>query len=227
MNGLIIYSGGMDSTTLLWSHRLVIKMAVSFDYGSKHNDREWEMAKRNTKKLSVPHVRIPLDFEKWGFKSKLLKNQGEVPHGHYAEENMKDTVVPFRNGIMLSIAAGIAESEGLDIVLIANHFGDHAIYPDCREDFILPMNAAMMAGTYNKVHIKSPFLKRTKREIALKGKSFGVPFEDTWSCYEGGEIHCGKCGTCVERIEALKGFDPTEYKDTTFAEKVLNEFKER
>ena len=125
---------------------------------------------------------------------------------------MKSTVVPFRNGIMLSVAVGLAESRDLDTVLIANHAGDHAIYPDCRPAFIDAMDAAATAGTYEGVRILSPYCKMTKREIALAGKGLGVPFEQTYSCYEGRPQHCGLCGTCHERKEALEGFDPTPYE---------------
>ena len=125
---------------------------------------------------------------------------------------MKKTVVPFRNGIMLSIAAGIAESMDCSKLLISNHAGDHAIYPDCRPDFIQSMSDAIRFGTYNKVEILAPFTNLTKREIALKGKEIEVPFENTYSCYNGQEKHCGTCGTCTERKEALEGFDKTEYR---------------
>jgi 7-cyano-7-deazaguanine synthase len=124
---------------------------------------------------------------------------------------MKSTVVPFRNGIMLSIAAGLAESYELDAIMLANHSGDHAIYPDCRPEFIEGMAAAVEAGTYNGVKVVSPYCNMTKREIALRGRELGVDYSLTYSCYKGGEKHCGKCGTCVERKEALEGFDPTEY----------------
>ena len=124
---------------------------------------------------------------------------------------MHATVVPFRNGIMLSVAVGMAESEGLDTVLIANHAGDHAIYPDCRPGFIEAMDRAAQEGTYEGVRILSPYCNLTKRDIALRGRALGVDFARTWSCYKGGEVHCGVCGTCTERKEALSGFDPTEY----------------
>ena len=135
MKSLIIYSGGLDSTVLLHQYKTEIGLAVSFNYGSKHNEREIRFAEKNCRKLGLPHIVIPLPFFRH-FKSDLLKSGGEIPTGNYAEENMKSTVVPFRNGIMLSIAAGIAESNELGAVLIANHGGDHSIYPDCRTEFI-------------------------------------------------------------------------------------------
>lgn len=212
MSELIVYSGGMDSTVLLYKHRQDISLAVTFDYGSKHNEREYEYAKMNTERLNIAHIRIPLGFIGDFFKSDLLQTGGDIPHGHYTDPSMKQTVVPFRNGIMLSVACGLAESNDLKTVLIANHTGDHPIYPDCREEFITTMKDTMQYGTYANIELKSPFLSMTKRDIALAGKELGVDFSMTWSCYKGGKIHCGKCGTCVERKEALEGFDPTEYE---------------
>jgi 7-cyano-7-deazaguanine synthase len=150
------------------------------------------------------------------FKSSLLEGAEAIPEGHYENENMKSTVVPFRNGIMLSIAAGIAESWGLDNVFIANHGGDHAIYPDCRPEFISAMCEATKAGSYNNVMISAPYTNITKADIARKGKELGIDYTETWSCYKGGEKHCGKCGTCVERKEALKDAgitDNTQYEE--------------
>lgn len=126
---------------------------------------------------------------------------------------MKSTVVPFRNGIMLSIAAGVAESNGLKRILIANHFGDHAIYPDCRKSFIDPMREAIKEGTYEQIEVFAPYTSISKRDIGLIGQKLGIDYATTYSCYKGGEKHCGKCGTCVERKEALEGFDPTEYEN--------------
>ena len=150
------------------------------------------------------------------FKSSLLDGADAIPEGHYADENMKSTVVPFRNGIMLSIAIGIAESNGLDQVFIANHGGDHTIYPDCRPEFINAIDSAANAGTFNNVHVVAPYTKITKSDIARRGKELGLDYAETWSCYKGGEKHCGKCGTCVERKEALRDAgidDNTEYEE--------------
>lgn len=211
MKAVLVYSGGLDSTTLLYEYKDSIALAVSFDYGSKHNKRELEFAALNCKRLGIRHLVIPLEFMGKYFRSDLLIGGGDIPEGSYADENMKSTVVPFRNGIMLSIAAGLAESYELDAIMLANHSGDHAIYPDCRPEFIEGMAAAVEAGTYNGVKVVSPYCNMTKREIALRGRELGVDFSLTYSCYKGGEKHCGKCGTCVERREALEGFDPTEY----------------
>ena len=212
MRAVLIYSGGLDSTTLLYEYREHIALAVTFDYGSKHNAREIAYARENCGRLGIKHLVIPLDFMGRYFKSSLLLGGGQIPEGAYAEDNMKSTVVPFRNGIMLSVAAGLAESYGLDTVLIANHSGDHALYPDCRPAFVEAMDAAVQAGTYEGVRVVSPYCGITKREIALRGKELGVDFGLTYSCYKGGEKHCGKCGTCTERREALEGFDPTIYE---------------
>lgn len=208
---IILYSGGMDSTVALYNFANRIKLAVSFNYGSKHNAREIECAALNCKTLGIEHRVVEMDLNKMGFVSDLLQSGGEIPNGHYEDENMKKTVVPFRNGIMLSIAAGIAESLDCKKLLISNHSGDHAIYPDCRADFIKSMNDAIRFGTYNEVEIMAPYTHLSKRDIALIGKELNVPFADTYSCYKGLDVHCGTCGTCVERKEALIGFDPTEY----------------
>ena len=212
MKALLIYSGGLDSTTLLYEYKDSIALAVTFDYGSKHNAREISYAEENCKRLGIKHMVIPLGFIGQYFKSDLLLSGGAIPEGCYAEENMKSTVVPFRNGIMLAVAAGLAESYGLDTVLLANHSGDHAIYPDCRPEFVEAMDAAVKAGTYEGIRVVSPYCDITKRDIALRGRAIGLDYSLTYSCYKGGEKHCGKCGTCTERKEALEGFDPTEYE---------------
>ena len=213
---LIIVSGGMDSITLLNEYKDEIAMAVTFDYGSNHAKKEIPMAKLHCERLGIKHIVIPLAFIHEYFKSSLLEGADAIPEGHYAAENMKSTVVPFRNGIMLAIACGIAESNGLKEVMIANHSGDHAIYPDCRTEFINAMSEAMRLGTYEGISIIAPYSDITKTDIARHGKEIGLNYAETWSCYKGGEKHCGKCGTCVERKEALHDAgidDPTEYED--------------
>ena len=213
MKAILIYSGGLDSTTLLYEYKDSIALAVSFDYGSKHNTREIAFAAEHCQRLGIPHKVIPLDFIGQYFRSDLLLSGGDIPEGHYADENMKSTVVPFRNGIMLAVAAGLAESCDLDTVLLANHGGDHAIYPDCRPEFIDAFDRATEAGTYNGVRIVSPYCNITKRDIALRGHALGIDYSRTYSCYKGGEKHFGRCGTCTERQEALAGFDPTYYEE--------------
>lgn len=210
-DSLIIVSGGMDSITMLYDKQDNIAMGVSFDYGSTHNAREIPFAALHLKRLGIPHIIVPLSFMHEHFKSSLLETADKIPEGRYDAENMKSTVVPFRNGIMLSVAAGMAESMGLSHVLIANHSGDHAIYPDCRPEFISAMSAAVSAGTGGKVDVTAPYTSLSKTDIARIGKRLGIDYAETWSCYKGGEIHCGKCGTCVERKEALHdaGIDDT------------------
>lgn len=215
-DSIIIVSGGMDSITLLYDKKDTIAMAISFDYGSKHNAKEIPFARMHCERLGIPHVVIPLEFMEKYFKSSLLKGGEDIPEGHYADDNMKSTVVPFRNGIMLSIAAGMAESNGLTRVYMANHGGDHTIYPDCRPEFVAAMSDATTAGTYTKTRIEGPYTNITKGEIAAIGKALGIDYTETWSCYKGGDVHCGKCGTCVERREALAyaGIDDaTEYEE--------------
>lgn len=214
--GVIIVSGGMDSITLLYNRAKEIELAVTFDYGSNHNKREIEYAAYHCKQLGIEHIIIHLEFMHQYFKSSLLNGAEAIPEGHYAAENMKSTVVPFRNGIMLAIACGLAESRELDCVFIANHAGDHAIYPDCRATFIESMNEAMAYGTYNNVNIVAPYTHLTKGQIAAIGGKLGIDYSKTYSCYKGGEKHCGKCGTCVERKEAFADAgieDPTEYEE--------------
>lgn len=219
MNVVVLCSGGMDSVTALyWAVRTHhARAAVSFDYGSKHNHREIPFAAEHAKRLGVRHEIIPLQFMNTLFSSALLASGGAVPEGHYEALNMKQTVVPFRNAIMLSIAAGFAESIEAEGLVIAAHGGDHAIYPDCREDFMRAMGEAMRLGTYAEVQLLRPFIALTKGKIAAEGAQLGVDFARTWSCYKGGSVHCGKCGTCVERREAFLHaglVDPTIYAST-------------
>ena len=214
-DGVIIVSGGMDSITLLYERKDEIALGISFDYGSNHNAREIPFARMHCERLGIRHLVINLSFIHQYFKSSLLSGADKIPEGSYDDDNMKSTVVPFRNGIMLSIAVGIAESEGLKKVFIANHGDDHAIYPDCREEFIEAIDAASQAGTYEHVRILAPYTNITKTDIALRGKQLGIDYSETWSCYKGGEVHCGKCGTCVERKQALREAgleDTTQYE---------------
>ena len=202
-DSVLILSGGMDSVTLLYDEQERSALAVTFDYGSKHNAREIPFARLHCERLGIPHLVIPLHFMADCFKSSLLQGGEDIPEGHYADENMRSTVVPFRNGIMLSIAVGIAESNGLQYVMMANHGGDHTIYPDCTPQFVDAFDRAADAGTYVKVHLRSPYTHLTKADIARRGKALGINYAETWSCYKGEEKPCGKCGTCVERNEAL------------------------
>jgi 7-cyano-7-deazaguanine synthase len=219
MKTVALLSGGMDSVTAFYEvmreHEVVA--ALSFDYGSKHNAKEIPFAKLHADRAGVTHRTIDLAFMNECFTSDLLKSGGDIPDGHYAEANMKRTVVPFRNGIMLAVACGFAESVEAEALAIAAHSGDHAIYPDCREPFMQGMATAMEEGTYARIRLMRPFIAMDKTAIARRGIEFGIDFSETWSCYKGGEIHCGTCGTCVERREAfmLAGIpDPTAYLAT-------------
>ncbi len=203
-DSVIIVSGGMDSVTLLCEYKDRIAVGVSFDYGSNHNAREIPFAREHCEMLGIEHIVIDLAFMPQYFKSSLLDGAGAIPEGHYADDNMKSTVVPFRNGIMLSIAAGIAESRGLKYVMMANHGGDHTIYPDCSQEFVNAMSEATKAGTFPGIEILAPYTGITKADIARRGKALGIDYSKTWSCYKGGEHHCGKCGTCMERKEAMR-----------------------
>jgi 7-cyano-7-deazaguanine synthase len=216
MKVVVLCSGGMDSVTALyWARREHdVSASVSFDYGSKHNPRELPFAAEHAARFGLRHEVVPLRFMDRLFASGLLASGGSIPEGHYEAESMQQTVVPFRNAIMLSIAAGFAESIGAQGLVIAAHGGDHAIYPDCREDFMRAMGDAMRLGTYAGVQLLRPFIAMNKGEIAALGGRLGVDFARTWSCYKGGAVHCGKCGTCVERREAFAEAgipDPTEY----------------
>ena len=214
-DSILILSGGLDSTTLLYDYRERIALAISFDYGSNHNAKEIPFARMHCERLRIKHLVIPLEFMGQYFRSSLLSGDDAIPEGHYADDNMKSTVVPFRNGIMLAVAAGMAESNNLQYVMMANHGGDHTIYPDCRPEFVEAFDHAAHAGTYNGVRLLSPYCNMTKGDIAARGKELGINYAETWSCYRGGDKHCGKCGTCVERKEALAAAgidDPTEYE---------------
>ena len=193
----------MDSITMLYEYKERIALGISFDYGSNHNAREIPFAAMHCERLGIKHIVINLGFMHQYFKSSLLEGAEAIPEGNYDDENMKSTVVPFRNGIMLSIAAGVAESNGQKYVMMANHGGDHTIYPDCRPEFVSAMSEATRLGTYPGIEVLAPYTGITKSDIARHGKALGIDYAETWSCYKGGEHHCGKCGTCRERIEAL------------------------
>ncbi len=208
-DSLIVLSGGMDSVTLLHDKIDSIALAVNFIYGSNHNMRELECARLHCAQLGVELLEIHLDFMGEYFHSSLLEGADAIPEGDYEDENMRSPVVPFRNGIMLATAAGLAESRGLKAVMLANHSGDHTVYPDCRPEFIKAMGTAISAGTYENLELRAPYTNLTKIEIAKIGKALGIDYSTTYSCYKGGKNHCGVCGTCRERREslALAGID--------------------
>lgn len=219
-----IVSGGMDSVTMLY--RLIDEgytvRVISFNYGQRHK-KELDAAALICRRLGVQHTILNLEFMQPLLTGSALTDENvSVPHGYYAEENMRLTVVPNRNMVMLSIAGAVAVASGAEIVATAVHAGDHFIYPDCRPEFIQTMTRALQLG--NEGHctdtfrIYAPYLNVTKVEIAQEGARLGVPYEDTWTCYEGGDIHCGVCGSCQERRDGfLKAGipDPTVYKDLT------------
>ncbi len=205
-NGLIILSGGLDSTTLL--HYLVkekgCKMrAISFDYGQKH-DKEIECAAWQCKQLGVKHEIVSLDFINQLFESSLLQSGKDIPEGHYENENMKSTVVPNRNMILISIATGYAISHEIEDVFYGAHSGDHTIYPDCRPEFIQKMRETLKLCDWQNVNLKAPFQDFDKTKIVKIGQDLGVDFAHTQTCYNGKENACGKCGSCTERLEAFK-----------------------
>lgn len=214
---LAIFSGGMDSATLL-AHLIHEGYddvaAVSFNYGQRHK-RELLSAEAITNHYDIDWDTV--DITRIGIRlsgSALTSKDVAVPHGLYDEESMKQTVVPNRNMIMISIAAGIAYAKGFHNIAIGVHAGDHAIYPDCRPEFVKSVTLTLARATEPPVGLLAPFINLSKAQICRYGAELGVPFEMTWSCYEGGNKHCGRCGTCVERIEAFHKAgvtDPTEY----------------
>lgn len=216
MKSLVLLSGGVDSSTALhWAHREhSVVAALAFHYGSNHAERELACARHQAAQLGIPLHEVDLRPISRHLTSALLSGAAAIPTGDYGEENMRLTVVPFRNGIFLATAAGIAESCGAEAVVIAAHAGDHALYPDCREEFMHAMGQAIERGTYAGIRILRPFISMSKGEIVSLGAQLGVDFTHTYSCYCGGEQHCGACGTCRERREAFRSAgvaDPTSY----------------
>lgn len=226
MKTAVICSGGLDSVTLAYklaakeNKERTLTRLISFDYGQRHK-KELDCAAFHAKALGVPHHIIDISAAGKALSGSALTDDVDVPDGHYAEETMKITIVPNRNAIMLAIAYGIAASNKDKAVAAAVHGGDHFIYPDCRPGFIekfAAMQDEALAGVA-QIELYTPFLNKTKADITAAGARLGVSFEHTWSCYKGGEIHCGRCGTCVERREAfeLAGLaDPTLYEDPNF-----------
>jgi 7-cyano-7-deazaguanine synthase len=213
---LMVVSGGMDSTTMLYEFADCIALALTFNYGSNHNAREIECARYNCNKLGIELIVVDMPFVGKLFESSLLSGADAIPEGNYDDENMRSTVVPFRNGIMLAVAAGLAESRHLKHLMMANHGGDHAIYPDCRPGFVDAMSKAIAQGTYDGITIDAPYTNITKTDIARRGAALGIDYAHTYSCYKGGEHHCGRCGTCTERRQAFAEAgipDPTIYDD--------------
>jgi 7-cyano-7-deazaguanine synthase len=228
MKTIVVCSGGLDSVTL--AHKVAeertLSGLISFDYGQRHK-KELAYAALCGERLGVPHQTIDVSSVGAMLSGSALTDDVDVPDGHYEEETMKATVVPNRNAIMLAIAYGVASARGVDAVATAVHGGDHFIYPDCRPDFIKSfevMQNHALAG-YSDIALYTPFVEISKADIAAEGARLGVPFADTWSCYKGGDLHCGRCGTCVERREAFEVAgvdDPTDYEDRDYWKKVCN-----
>lgn len=252
MKVVIINSGGLDSSTMMYfAHANGYEIvSLSFDYGQRHK-KELDCARQIAHNLGAEWRRIDMSFmgelfATMGSASSLVSDN-DVPDGHYAADNMKKTVVPNRNMIMLAIATGVAASCGAEGVWTGVHAGDHFIYPDCRPEFINALNMAIVYGNEGFItlpevkegaepqqFLRAPFLYSTKEDIAVMALLLEVPIADTWSCYKGGEVHCGRCGTCVERLEAIDGAirrlpkypaftDPTVYEDTEYWRQVTKE----
>lgn len=220
MKAVAIVSGGMDSVTL--AHQLKADgydlHLASFDYGQRHR-KELECAAWQATHLGAEHTIVDISGIRPLLKGSALTDEVPVPHGHYAEESMRATVVFNRNAIMLSIAWGLACSHGAHALACGVHAGDHFIYPDCRPEFIEELEQALRTGTVghrsDDLRLIAPFVSKTKTDIAAIGGNLGVRFEHTWTCYEGGDVHCGRCGACTERREAFRDSgvpDPTEYR---------------
>jgi 7-cyano-7-deazaguanine synthase len=202
---VLILSGGMDSTTLLYDYldRKYAVKAISFDYGQRHS-KELIHAGLLCRKVGVEHKIITLPIVELLTGSSQTDLSVDVPEGRYDDETMKKTVVPNRNMVMLSIAGAWAVALKADVVAYGAHAGDHTIYPDCRETFIKPMKRAFYHCDWHKVKLEAKFLKMTKGDIVRRGTVLGVPYELTWTCYVGGDLPCRKCGACQERAEAFK-----------------------
>ena len=200
---ILSLSGGLDSSSLLFEYRDRIALAVSFKYPSNHNERELKRAADVAKRASVDHHVVDLVSAFAGFKSALLSGAAAVPNAEYDKKSIEQLVVPFRNGIFLSILAGLADSKGCTKIALANHAGDHEIYPDCRPDFTSAMGLAIYRGTSNGVELFCPYTNLDKGEIAYRGIKAGLVPEWTYSCYKGKKQPCGKCPTCIERQKAL------------------------
>jgi 7-cyano-7-deazaguanine synthase len=219
MKTIVVCSGGLDSVTL--AHKVAAEQQLqgllSFLYGQRHH-KEIDFAKQCAVRLGTAHLIVDISHLGALLGGSALTADVAVPDGHYAEESMKVTVVPNRNAIMLAIAYGIGAAKGAEAVATAVHGGDHFIYPDCRPGFIdafQTMQNLALDGLA-QITLYTPFLRAVKADIVAFGNKLGVPFAETWSCYKGGPVHCGRCGTCVERREAfaLAGVaDPTAYAD--------------
>lgn len=227
MDKVVILSGGLDSTTLLYFIKKQFPEdkigAISFDYGQKHR-KEIDSAIQTCIRLSTPIKVISMRMFSDLAPSSLTRPELEIPKGHYIEESMKSTVVPNRNMVLLSLAISYSIGQGASKVYYGAHAGDHAIYPDCRPEFVEAMRHAAVLCDWKPILIEAPFLKLDKIQIVSLGLGLGVDYSKTWTCYEGRDLACGKCGSCTERLEAftMNGVeDPIKYE-----EKLLEEYEE-
>tara|TARA_R100000789_G_scaffold88939_2_gene85900 strand:- start:46 stop:705 length:660 start_codon:yes stop_codon:yes gene_type:complete len=214
---VIILSGGMDSTTLLYKilSEGYEASAISFDYNQKHK-KELTVATKTCQKFDVPHKIVNLSILNELAPSSLTRDDWDVPEGHYTDENMKETVVPNRNMVMLSLATSYAIGIKADKVFYGAHSGDHDIYPDCREEYVQQLGKTIEMCDWHKIELVAPFLNIDKGDIVIKGQALNVDYSLTWTCYKGREEACGKCGSCVERLEA---FEKAEMEDPLTYEK--------
>src|SRR5690554_723547 len=201
---VVIYSGGMDSFTVL-HHALRAGhevYALSFDYGQRHV-RELDAAAAVCNQLNLNHKIVDITAINSLLAGSSLTSDIEIPEGHYQADSMQSTVVPNRNMILLSLAIGYAVSLHAEAVYYGAHSGDHAIYPDCRPEFVTKMNAVSLIANYDPIRIEVPFLRNNKAEILAAGLALKLDYSQTWTCYNGRERACGKCGACIERLEAF------------------------
>ena len=218
MKALVLFSGGIDSTVLATQMKRDAEETrlLSINYGQRHA-KELNHSQRVAKHLDLPHEILNLSQLGAILGGSSLTDKGlALPEGHYAEESMKSTVVPNRNMILLALAGGHALSLGFDTIAYAAHAGDHTIYPDCRPAFADAMDRAFGLADWNTLSLHRPFVDMTKSDLVSLGTELDAPLHLTWSCYAGNEIHCGKCGTCVERKEAFALAnvpDPTKYEE--------------
>ena len=213
---VVVFSGGMDSDTVL--HKALkdgLKVfAVSFNYGQRHS-KELVAASNVCKALNISHKVVDISAINQLIAGSSLTSDIDVPEGHYEQPSMQQTVVPNRNMILLSLAVGYAVSIEASKVYYGAHSGDHAIYPDCRPEFVDKMNAVCAIANYESVEIVTPYLHNSKIEILADGLAMGLSYENTWTCYNGRALACGKCGACQERLEAFaenKVADPLDYE---------------
>lgn len=204
---ILSLSGGLDSAALMYEYKDRIALAVSFNYGSNHAPKELKCATDLAKRLNIPHKIIDLREAFKEFNSALLSGADAVPDFSSGMADLMKCNVPFRNGIMLSILAGLADSKNLKYIALASHHDDHSVFPDCRPEFSDAMCRAITLGTQNEIEFFRPYINITKRELAIRGIKAGLNPDNTYSCYKGGDVPCGVCPTCKGRIEALEGLD--------------------